>query len=172
MALAALDHGCMYFFSSVYEYQIAHGYNTFRWVEYSVSASIMNVLIALLCGVLEIQLLLAIFMLTAMCMVFGRLGENTSANTTVIFALGCVPFVTVWALLVTNFFTNVAHADSVPPFVIAIVCLLIVLETLFGVHQHRRSLSYIRKEQGFLILSPLAKLTLAGLTYGGVRSLS
>lgn len=58
---------------------IAHR-NRFRWVEYSLSASIMIVLIAGIVGITDVAALLAIFGVNASMILFGWLMETTNGE--------------------------------------------------------------------------------------------
>lgn len=58
-----------------YNRMLANNQNPFRWIEYSISASFMRVMIAQLAGVTDLHLLVAIFALTATTMTFGWLME-------------------------------------------------------------------------------------------------
>ena len=49
-----------------------------RWIEYSLSASVMRIQIAQLCGVLDLHLNVAIFGLSMTTMLFGLLQEMTT----------------------------------------------------------------------------------------------
>jgi Heliorhodopsin len=55
LLLAALDHGLVALppFRARYERCLAAGVNPFRWLEYSLSASLMVVLIAMLTGIAD-----------------------------------------------------------------------------------------------------------------------
>jgi len=73
LLLAAVDHLTL----SVgrprrwYEANVARGINPARWWEYSVSASLMIVLIAMLAGVSELVALIALFGANAAMILFG-----------------------------------------------------------------------------------------------------
>ncbi len=54
---------CLYFFL-MRRVQLKNQ-NPFRWVEYSISASVMHVLIACLSGIMDMHLLFTLFALTA-----------------------------------------------------------------------------------------------------------
>jgi len=171
--LAAVDHLLVATrLRSTYEDGLTRGVNFFRWAEYSLSASLMNVMIALLCGVQEVQVLQAVGFLTATCMIFGALCEGAAPTAMIppryIFWLGCVPFVAVWVLIFGAFMRN---SDGAPDFVYALVFVLFCLETAFGINQIRRASSYLQREVVYILLSPTAKLALAFITYGGIRAL-
>jgi hypothetical protein len=64
----------------LYKYWLQRNQNHFRWLEYSVSASIMHVMGAQLSGATEIHLLFAIFVLGATTMIFGSMHERCVAS--------------------------------------------------------------------------------------------
>ena len=78
--LAAIDHllvgGPL---RGWYERNLARSVNYARWIEYSLSASLMVVLIAMLCGVLELTALIALFGVNAGMILFGLLMESTQS---------------------------------------------------------------------------------------------
>jgi Heliorhodopsin len=59
-----------------YERMLLNGRNYYRWVEYSLSASLMAVLIALLSGISDAAALIAIFGVNAAMILFGLLQEH------------------------------------------------------------------------------------------------
>ena len=78
--LAAIDHllvgGPL---RGWYERNLARSVNYARWIEYSLSASLMVVLIAMLCGVLELTALIALFGVNAGMILFGLEMERTQS---------------------------------------------------------------------------------------------
>ena len=172
--LAAADHLLVATrLRSAYEDGLTRGINLFRWAEYSLSASLMNVMIAMLCGVQEVQVLQAVGFLTATCMIFGALVEGALPTAMItprhIFWLGCVPFLGAWVLIFGAFIRN---SDGAPDFVYALVFVLFFCECAFGVNQIRYASSYLQREVVYSLLSPTAKFTLALVTYGGLRALN
>ena len=77
LLLAALDHALVALppFRARYERCLAAGVNPFRWLEYSLSASLMVVLIAMLTGIADYVALLALFAVNAAMIFFGWLME-------------------------------------------------------------------------------------------------
>ena len=75
LLLAALDHALVALppFRARYERCLAAGVNPFRWLEYSLSASLMVVLIAMLTGIADYVALLALFALDAAMIFLGWL---------------------------------------------------------------------------------------------------
>ena len=76
--LAAADHLLMATppVRGWYERNLRRGRNTARWIEYSVSASVMVVLIAMLTGISDIAALIGIFGANAAMILFGLLMER------------------------------------------------------------------------------------------------
>ena len=67
-----------------YEHHVSRGINPARWIEYSLSSSVMIVVIALLAGIYDIAALLVLFALNASMILFGWLMEvhnQTTART-------------------------------------------------------------------------------------------
>jgi hypothetical protein len=166
--LAAVDHFAVgWWMRGAYESCVRAGQNPFRWTEYVFSASLMNVMVAMLCGVLDAQLLFTVAMLTGTTMLFGALGDGS--RSTQAFWLGCIPFAGAWAIILAAFLTAAA-SSSMPAFVYAIIVALLALECCFAANQVRASV-YMKRELVFILLSPTAKLALAFITYGGVMAL-
>jgi cytochrome c oxidase assembly factor CtaG len=130
----------------------------------------MNVLIAALSGVLDIVLLMAVAVFTCACMSFGWLSERADpTHRTSIFVLGCIPYLGAWGIIIAAYGHS---AQNAPLFVHFIVGSLFVLESFFGgVQLYYAHGSAMKKERAFMVLSVVSKLTLAGLTYGGIRAL-
>jgi hypothetical protein len=186
--LAAIDHLYVIhgYGRQMYEDGLRRGVNYFRWLEYFFSVSLMNVVIAIQCGVLDVMLLFSVGFLTATCMVFGLVCELVpQKHARVICYLGCIPFVAVWAIIYVAFFVSVQFStgDGVPGFVIAIVVVLLLLEVLFGYNQinplfarlanhfHFIPIPSIQREFSFILLSLATKLMLVSLTYFGGKGL-
>ncbi|PRW57970.1 integral membrane [Chlorella sorokiniana] len=73
LILSAIDHLLVVLprVNAHYNRSLCRNRNPYRWAEYAVSASIMQVMIAQLCGVTDIHLLFTIAALMASCMLFG-----------------------------------------------------------------------------------------------------
>eukprot|EP00892_Ulva_mutabilis_P000940 jgi/Ulvmu1/10847/UM007_0021.1 len=82
LLLSGLDHLAVILpgLKSKYLEDIQQNRNRFRWIEYSVSASLMRVQIAMLSGAVHIHELFAIFGLTACTMLFGWLMETLNGD--------------------------------------------------------------------------------------------
>jgi hypothetical protein len=181
LLLAAVDHGLVALppFRRVYERSLARGVNPFRWLEYSLSASLMVVLIAMLTGIADYVALLALFGVNAAMILFGWLMElfNPPGRTHtrwLPFAFGCVAGVVPWLAITAQLAISVGKGDSPPTFVYAIFVTLFVLFNSFAVNQALqyarvgRWRSYRFGEWTYLVLSLVAKSLLAWQVFANV----
>lgn len=160
--------------ASRYRDQLSRGQNQFRWIEYSLSSSIMIVLIAMLAGIDNIVALLALFGVNAGMIFMGSVQERYEEPGGSLWpfwlgtALGVVPWVAIGIYLVTP------GSESTPPgFVYAIFFSLFVFFNMFAVVQfvqYRRIgpwKSYLTGERTYILLSLLAKTALAWQVFAG-----
>eukprot|EP00730_Choanoeca_flexa_P007128 TRINITY_DN12282_c0_g1_i12.p3 TRINITY_DN12282_c0_g1~~TRINITY_DN12282_c0_g1_i12.p3 ORF type:complete len:282 (+),score=66.89 TRINITY_DN12282_c0_g1_i12:169-1014(+) len=186
LLLSAIDHLLVCtVLRRQYDFYLMRAMNPFRWLEYSVSASLMHIMIGILSGVLTIHLILAIGFLTGTTMLFGLLQEifNSSLQgqpkkkSLLPFWLGCVPHMANWGFIMSYFFYGVANGDDVPNFVWAIIFILFFIDATFAIAQYVQQKeigkfkSYIYGEMAFIILSLTSKQILAWVNYGGTQSL-
>ncbi len=151
-----------------YRAELLAGRNRFRWLEYSLSASVMIVLIAGIVGISDVAALLALFAVNAAMILFGWLMETTNtAGGRVVwtpFVFGSIAGVTPW-LCITIYIAN-ANGD-VPSFVYGILVSLFVLFNCFAVNQllqyraNGRWCNYLYGERVYMWLSLIAKSALA-----------
>jgi hypothetical protein len=168
-----------------YKAAIKNGRNPFRWIEYSVSAPLMHVEIALLCGIYDVHTLFAIFGLTSITMAFGYLGEVAPKESRVgVFLLGCVPHLYNWFIIACYFFRAV-HYGNPPDFVWSIIFIIFAVDASFGVVAlaHARGWKlcdccgygdlskYRNVELWYMALSILAKQLLAWMQYWGIEGM-
>jgi hypothetical protein len=175
LALAALDHLLTAtVLRDRYEADLRAGLNRFRWLEYSVSATIMVVLIGFYNGITGIVEVIAIVGANVAMILFGWLQElmnppGRSRTTMLPFWFGCVAGAAPWVAILVN----VAGADQVPGFVYGIVVSLFVFFMSFAVNQwlqYRqigRWADYAYGEKVYLVLSLVAKSALAWQIFGG-----
>jgi len=175
LLLAAMDHLVTATVARrTYEADLARGINRFRWVEYSVSATLMVVLIAFYSGITDVTAVVAIIGANVAMILFGWLQErmNPPGRTTTTMLpfwfgtiAGIAPWIAIWV--------NVVGASEVPSFVYGIVVAELVFFFSFGLNQwlqYRgvgRWRSYAFGEQAYLVLSLVAKSVLAWQIYGG-----
>lgn len=178
LALAAFDHLTVGTFArDRYEKNIEQGQNPFRWYEYSISASVMIVLIAMLTGVNDAVALLAIFGTNAAMILFGLAMERANAGREQVdwapFIYGCVIGAVPWIAIVIQFVLSETNASGAPGFVYGIFISLFLLFNCFAVNMW---LTYRRRgrwadplfaERVYVWLSISAKTALAWQVYAG-----
>ncbi len=173
LLLAALDHLLVAVppIRGWYERNLARGIGPARWLEYSLSASVMVVLIAMLPGVSDLGALIAIFGVNASMILFGWLGERANEGRDradwLPFAFGCVAGVVPWVVIGYQIVGGVLEGDGPPTFVYVIFVTLFVLFNSFAVNQALQLAGVGRwrdrlfVEWGYLLLSLVAKSLLA-----------
>lgn len=157
-----------------YRDQLSRGQNQFRWIEYSLSSSIMIILIAMLTGVSSIAALLAIFGVNAGMILFGSAQERYEAPGGSLWPfwmgsiLGIVPWIAIGVFLVSP------GSEAQPPgFVYGIFISLFVFFNSFAFTQWAqykqigRWKNYLSGERTYILLSLLAKSALAWQVFGG-----
>jgi hypothetical protein len=171
--LAAADHLLMATppVRGWYERELGRRRNVARWIEYSVSASIMVVLIAMLTGISDVAALIAIFGANAAMILFGLLMERQPPDGDARWApfwFGCVAGAVPWIAIGAYLFGG----DQAPTFVYAIFVSLFVLFNSFAVNmalQYRRVgpwRDYLFGERAYILISLAAKSALAWQVFG------
>ena len=150
---------------------LAQSRNYFRWVEYSISSSVMIVLIAQICGVTDVVAIISIFGVNASMILFGWLQEKyeTPGNGGWIpFIFGCIAGIIPWlGLLFYVLAIGGPGETKAPAFVYGIVISLFVLFNTFAIVQYLQYKKvgkwsdYIRGEKTYITLSLVAKSALA-----------
>ena len=148
--------------------------NYVRWYEYSLSASVMIVVIASLCGITDLVSLLGLFVLTAGMNLFGLMMElhnqSTAKTNWTAFIFGSIAGVVPWAAIILYF---VKSTPAPPTFVYAVIVSLMVLYAMFPLNmwlQYTRKgrwRNYVWGEYGYMFLSLTAKSLLAWQVFAG-----
>jgi hypothetical protein len=170
--------GSAFIWREKYEGMIQKGVNLFRWMEYSITSSLMIVVIAMLCGVYDLSSLILLFALNACMILFGWVMEihnqTTKKTNWTSFIFGCFAGVVPWIVLGMYFFNAIgSNADSVPKFVYAIFWSLLVFFNVFAINmvlQYKKIgkwQDYIYGEYAYITLSLIAKALLAWQVWGG-----
>lgn len=169
LAMAAVDHAAILLSWKLYTKTLRPGQCVWwRWFEYSFSASLMNVEIALLCGVVDTLLLVSIAVSTAVVMVCGAFAEMSDDKDKLRWHItGWLAFLAAWFPIIWTF---AAFGSGAPEFVHAVFYLLFVCELSFGVLAlaTMRSGMEQKREFGYATLSLVAKQLLAWIVFGGV----
>ncbi|MEP6798069.1 MAG: heliorhodopsin HeR, partial [Lapillicoccus sp.] len=137
LALAALDHlltATVY--RGTYERDLRRGINRFRWVEYSVSATLMIILIGFYSGITSINTVIAVAGANVGMILFGWIQElmNPPGRTTTTmlpFWFGTLVGLAPWISIGFNIFGS----KTVPGFVYGIVISQVILFFSFGLNQ-------------------------------------
>lgn len=153
------------------------GRNYARWVEYSISASVMIVLIAMLTGISDVAALMAIFATNAAMIFFGALQERYErpGGSLLPFWLGCLVGIAPW-LVIGVYLVSPGVAAAPPGFVYAIYLSLFLFFNSFAVNQwlqyraRGRWADYVFGERVYMGLSLVAKSLLAWQVFAGTLS--
>lgn len=178
LALSALAHLIV---STVwwrgYVGDLSRGINRARWVEYSVSSSLMMVVIAQLVGIADITALLAIVGVNASMILFGWLQEKyeqPGGGGWLPFWFGCIAGAVPWIAVVIYTIAPQSPSDATPPgFVYAIIVSLFVFFNIFALNQwlqyraRGKWADYLFGETVYIVLSLVAKSLLAWQVFGG-----
>ncbi len=141
-----------------------------RWMEYSISSSLMIVLIVMITGVSDLAALIAIFAINACMILFGLLMEKyekPGRPNWLSFIFGCFAGIIPW-IAVLIYVWSPGFGDQQPPgFVYGIIASLFVFFNIFAVNmvlQYKkvgRWRDYLFGEKVYIILSLTAKALLA-----------
>lgn len=157
-----------------YRDQLSRGQNHLRWVEYSMSASVMIVLIAMLVGIGDVAALLALFGVNAGMIFLGAMQERYErpGASMLAFWLGSVLGVVPWIAIAL--YTASPGSNAAPPgFVYAIIVSLFIFFNVFAIVQwlqYRevgRWSQYLTGERSYILLSLVAKSALAWQIFAG-----
>ena len=179
-ALSALAHGLVAGpLHARYAKNLEQHRNPFRWLEYSLSSSLMIVAIAQLTGIADVAALVALVGVNAAMIGFGWLQERYEApgGSLLPFWLGCVAGVVPWLAIGVYLIGPGAH-DHAPGFVYGIFVSLFVLFNCFALVQYLqykkvgRFANYLVGEKTYLVLSLAAKSLLAWQIFASTLAVS
>ncbi|HEX6230635.1 MAG TPA: heliorhodopsin HeR [Actinomycetota bacterium] len=157
-----------------YRRNLERNRNYARWIEYSVSASIMIVLIAMLTGIGDVAALVALFGVNASMIWFGLLQERYEdpGGSMLAFWLGCLAGAVPW-IAIGIYLVSPGNDASPPGFVYGIFVSLFLFFNSFALNmwlQYRRVgpwRSYLFGESAYVLLSLVAKSALAWQVFAG-----
>ncbi len=145
--------------------------NYFRWVEYSMSSSVMIVLIAQITGVSDVAALISIFGVNASMILFGWLQEKYEQPGNggwLPFIFGCIAGAVPWIAIIFYVLSiGGAGETSAPAFVYGIVFSIFAFFNTFAIVQYLQYKKvgkwsdYLRGEKTYITLSLIAKSALA-----------
>jgi hypothetical protein len=161
-----------------YTRNLEKGINYARWYEYAFSASIMIVLIGMLCGIYDLGTLIMAFALTAVMNLCGLIMEVHNQLTVrtnwTSYTIGCIAGIVPWVAIAIYFFGSLSTAEgAVPTFVYFILPTLFVFFFSFAlnmVFQYKKIgpwREYLFGERIYVLLSLVAKSALAWQVFAG-----
>lgn len=176
--LSALAHFILVL-PGVFEWYVANlkkKRNYARWIEYSISSSLMVVLIATLVAITDIAALTAIFGVNAMMILFGLLQEHYEEpgnGKWLPFIFGCIAGIFPW-IAIADYLWGPGASDLIPSFVYVIFVSMFLFFNTFAVNQWLQYKpigkwkDYVFGEVVYVLLSLTAKSLLAWLVFANV----
>jgi hypothetical protein len=161
-----------------YRKNLLKGANYGRWIEYSITASIMIVVIAMLSGIYDLSTLILLFFMNAMMILFGWMMElhnqTTEKTNWTAFYFGCIAGAVPWVIIWIYFISAAADPTSkMPGFVYGIMFSLFIFFNIFAVNmvlQYKKVgpwKDYLFGEKVYIVLSLAAKSLLAWQVFFG-----
>jgi len=161
-----------------YVEKLKHHINPARWYEYSLSASLMIVIIAMLTSIYDVGTLLALFTLTAVMNLMGLMMELHNQTTTktnwTSYSIGCIAGIVPWIVIFISLIAAVtASGGKVPDLVIGIYISIAIFFNLFAINMYLqykkvwRWKDYLYGERMYIVLSLVAKSLLAWQVFAG-----
>jgi len=160
-----------------YEKDLLQGVNIGRWIEYSVSASVMLVAVSLLAGVYDLMSLVMIFFLTTIMNLMGWVMEvhnqTTKKTNWLSYWIGCLAGIVPWLVIAFYFWLGAQNGSEAPAFVYGIFISIFIFFNLFAINmvlQYKKIgpwKDYIYGERAYIILSLVAKTLLAWQVFAG-----
>jgi Heliorhodopsin len=161
-----------------YRKNLLKGANYGRWIEYSITASLMIVVIAMLSGIYDLSTLILLFFMNAMMILFGWMMElhnqTTEKTDWTAFIFGCIAGAVPWVIIWLYFISAAADPTSkMPGFVYGIMFSLFIFFNIFAVNmvlQYKKVgpwKDYLFGEKVYIILSLVAKSLLAWQVFFG-----
>ncbi len=183
LAISALAHLIIAtVYNRSYNANLLRGVNKARWWEYSVSASVMMVAIAMLVGIYDLTSLLMIFALVAIMNLTGLAMEIYNQGTLesgqkpnwLAFKLGTFAGVIPWLVVAIWFWAASRYGSGdIPTFVYWIYVSIFVFFNCFAINmtlQYKKIgkwADYLYGERAYIILSLVAKSLLAWQVFAG-----
>jgi len=160
-----------------YNKDLSLGINKARWIEYSLSASVMMVAISLLVGVYDLMSLVMIFVLAAVMNLMGLVMEvhnqTTEKTNWLSYIIGCLAGIVPWLVIAFYMWISAENGSKAPDFVYWIFVSIFLFFNAFAVNmvlQYKkvgRWKNYLYGELVYIVLSLVAKSLLAWQVFAG-----
>lgn len=164
-------------YNKTYIKNLALGINKARWIEYSLSAGIMMVAIALLVGIYDAMSLVMLFALVAIMNLTGLIMEvhnqTTKRTNWLSYWVGCLAGIVPWVVVAFYLWLGADSGSKAPAFVYWIFVSIFVFFNCFAINmflQYKKIgpwKNYIYGERAYIILSLVAKSLLAWQVFAG-----
>ncbi len=174
---AAAHFSIATYFYRRYTSDLKKGINVLRWVEYSISASVMMVAISMLVGIYDAMSLLMIFGFVALMNLLGLVMEIHNQTTKKVnwlsYWLGCVAGVIPWIVVAFYMWLGAANGSAAPDFVYWIFVSIFIFFNCFAINmvlQYKKVgpwKDYLYGEFVYIVLSLVAKTLLAWQVFAG-----
>lgn len=150
-----------------YNKEIEKGYNRYRWVEYSITSTIMIFILSIISGVKDFDAVLSLCALNAVLMSFGYFFEisilDQAKYTSLV--IGFLILIFIWFIIFRNFAYRVDEVNNnthekVPEWVYGVLIPMFVWWISFGVVaalNYYKGGSFIKYETYYIILSYMSK---------------
>jgi hypothetical protein len=160
-----------------YVEDLKKGINVARWIEYSLSASVMIVAISLLVGIYDLMSLVMMFSLVAIMNLLGLVMEvhnqTTKKTNWLSYWLGCLAGIIPWIVVAFYLWLGADSGSAAPTFVYWIFLSIFIFFDSFALNmvlQYKKVgkwRDYLYGERAYIILSLVAKSLLAWQVFGG-----
>ena len=164
-------------YNKKYNEGLKRGINKVRWVEYSISASIMMIAVSLLVGVYDLMSLVMIFSLVAIMNLLGLVMEvhnqTTKKTNWLSYWIGCLAGIVPWIAIAFYFWLSADNGSAPPTFVYWIFVSIFLFFNCFAINmvlQYKKIgpwKDYLYGERAYIILSLVAKSALAWQVFAG-----
>jgi len=160
-----------------YSRNLLKGANYARWIEYSLSSSLMIVVVSMLVGISDVVALIAIFAVNAMMILFGWMMElhnqTTEKTDWTSYWFGIIAGIVPW-IGIAIYLIGAGQGDQGPPaFVYWIFFSIFLFFNVFAINmvlQYKKLgkwRDYLYGEHAYILLSLFAKTLLAWQVFGG-----
>jgi len=160
-----------------YNDQVSRGMNVARWIEYTLSASVMIVGIALLVGIYDAMTLVMLFSLVGIMNLLGLVMEvhnqTTKKTNWLSYWIGCIAGIVPWIAIAFTLWLGADNGSSAPDFVYWIFVSIFLFFNTFAINmvlQYKKVgpwKNYVYGELVYIILSLVAKSLLAWQVFAG-----
>jgi hypothetical protein len=153
-----------------YKRNLLRDRNYGRWIEYSISSSLMIVLICMIVGATDLAAIMAIFGVNACMILFGLLMEKyekPGGPSWLSFLFGCFAGIIPWIVVLLYLWSPNFGDQEAPGFVYGIIASMFVFFNIFAVNmvlQYKKVgpwRDYLFGEKAYIVLSLTAKALLA-----------